>query len=141
MGTDDAVVPSHVESVLCGEPDVEFVVAFGSRVTGDHRPSSDLDVVVSFVDGLSATERFRKRCRLSARVQQEDIPFVDLADLDELSLSFAHAAVSGDFCCGDEAAFRERRADIEAAFERERSTIERDNRETIRRIATEGLRG
>ena len=37
-------IPDSVRETLCSDPDVEFVLGFGSRIEGDHRSSSDLDV-------------------------------------------------------------------------------------------------
>lgn len=138
---DWAAASEHVEATLCDDPEVEFVVVFGSYATGRPRPSSDLDVAVKFSDELTSEERFRKRCRLSGRLQRADAPFVDLSDLDELSIEFAHAATNGELLCGDEDAFRSFEAEIDAEFERRKEDIERRNREFIRRIAEDGLHG
>jgi predicted nucleotidyltransferase len=37
-----------LEESLCDEGAIEFAVAFGSQVTGDLHPSSDLDLAVKF---------------------------------------------------------------------------------------------
>lgn len=143
MNADDGTpsIPDSVRETLCRDPDVEFVLGFGSRIEGDHRSLSDLDVAVKFSDDLSSEERFRKRCRLSGKLQRSDLPFVDLSDIDELSLEFAHAAVGGEFVCGDEDLFREHKRTIESEFEDRREEIERRQREVISRIAEEGLHG
>ena len=126
---------------LCRDPDIEFAVAFGSQVTGDSRPSSDLDLAVKFTDGLSSHERFQKRCFLSGDLQREDAPFIDISDIEDLPLDVAHDAVTGEFLCGDEQAFRQFRADIEAVFEERRDDIRRHQRGVIDRIAENGLHG
>lgn len=143
MGADDdpPAVPATVESTLSGDPVVDFAVAFGSRIDGDARSESDLDVAVTFADELSAADRFRERCRLSAAVQRDDAPFVDLSDLDELPLPFAHRAVHGELVCGDEESFRSYQHDIEESFDAQRDGIEQRQRAVVRRIAEEGLRG
>lgn len=137
---EDSVVPTDLDG-LCTDPEIDFVVAFGSRVSGDARSSSDLDVAVKFSDDVPADDRFRKRCQLSAHLQQPDRPFVDVSDVDELSLEFAHDAVDGTLVCGDKAAFRAFRDRIDSEFETRRDDFERRHRERIRRIAEEGLRG
>ena len=128
-----------LEASLCRDPDIEFVVAFGSQVTGDARSSSDLDLAVKFADDLSSRERFRKRCFLSGDVQRADAPFVDLADIEDLPLDVAHDAVTGEFLCGDNQAFHRFKTDIEASFEERRDRIRRRQRDVIDRIAESGL--
>lgn len=140
-GDDIDGLPEGVEGSLCRDPAVEFVVVFGSRVSGTPREHSDLDIAVKFADDLSADERFKKRCHLSGTVQESDAPFVDLSDVDDLSLEFAHAAVNGEFLCGDETSFRRFKREVEAEFERERDRIDKEHRETIDRIAEDGLHG
>jgi len=143
MGASDGEpdVVDAVESSLCHDPDVEFVVLFGSRATDDSRPSSDIDLAVKFTGDLSSHERFRKRCFLSGAVQQDGMPFVDLSDIDDLPLTVAHDAVRGTFLCGDERAFRQLKADIETAVADRDDDIRRQQRDVIDRIAEEGLRG
>jgi len=65
--------------------DLEFVVAFGSQVTGDSRSSSDLDLAVKFADDLSSHEQFQKRCFFSGDLQQADAPCIDLSDIEDLA--------------------------------------------------------
>lgn len=136
---------SHVfatlEESVCREPTVTFVVAFGSRVSGEPRLSSDFDLAVKFADDLSARERFHTQCFLSGILQQEGAPFVDLSDIETLPLEVAHDAVSGEFVCGDERAFRQFKSAIEATFVDQREDIRREQRRVIDRIAEEGLRG
>lgn len=138
-GRDD--VPEAVQRLLCRDPDVELVVAFGSRVQGTAGPTSDLDLAVKFSDDLTAEERFRKRCRLSGRLQETDAPFVDLSDVEDLSLEFARSAVDGELLCGDRDAFESFRAQIRGEYDDRREDIEERRRALIRRIAAEGLHG
>lgn len=130
-----------LEESLCHHPDIEFVVAFGSQVTGGSRSSSDLDLAVKFADDLSSHERFQKRCFLSGDLQQADAPFIDLSDIEDLPLGVAHDAVNGEFLCGNGQAFRQFKTDIEASFEERRDEIRRHQRDVIDRIAEDGLRG
>ncbi|MBX0297205.1 nucleotidyltransferase domain-containing protein [Halomicroarcula sp. F27] len=134
------VLDAVTESV-CPDSAVEFVVAFGSQVTGEPTPSSDLDLAVKFVDDLSDRERFEKVCFFSGDLQQADTPFVDLSDIEALPLDVAHDAVNGTLVCGDEQMFEQFKTDIEAAFADQRDDIRRHQRDVIDRIAEDGLRG
>jgi len=137
----ETVVPASVKSPLCDHSDITFVVAFGSRVADRSRPASDLDIAIKFADSLSSTDRFREQCRLSGQLQTEGTPFIDLSDIEELSLEFAHAAVSGEFVCGDRKAFEQFKKEIEHEFSENKREREKEHREQIRRIADEGLHG
>lgn len=132
---------AELEESLCRDHDLEFAVAFGSRLTDHARPTSDIDIAVKFADGLSAHARFRKRCFLSGDLQRTDAPFVDLSDIEGLPVEVAHDAVHGDFICGDEAAFQQFKAGIEERFEEQRDDLRRERRALTDRIAEEGLRG
>lgn len=136
-----ASVPADITESLCQDPDIEFVVVFGSRATGSPRPSSDLDIAVKFSETLSSEDRFRKRCHFSGHLQASDAPFVDLSDIEDLSIEFAHAAVNGDLVCGDEDAFQDFKQSIEDEFGATQDERETDHRAFIRRVAEEGLRG
>jgi len=138
MGSED---PPAVEELLAADPDVAFAVVFGSRADGTPGADSDLDVAVKFADGLTEQERFRKRCRFSGRLQRDDLPFVDLTDLDAVPLEIAHAAMNGEFLCGDEDAFQAFREQIHREYQQHKTEIEQRHRDTISRIAAGGLRG
>lgn len=140
MASDDAgKLPETVAEHLCGDPDVEFVVVFGSRETGATHASSDLDVAVKFSADCSKTERFRKRCRFSGTVQDPELPFIDISDIENLPLPVAHEAVTGTFVCGSENAFEAFKTNIQHEFEDQRAIIKDEQREVIRRIAEDGL--
>lgn len=134
-------VLADLEESLCRDADIDFAVAFGSQVTGHSHPSSDLDLAVKFADGVSARERFRKRCFLSGDLQQEDAPFVDVSDIEELPIEVARDAVNGELLCGDEQAFRQFKAEIETEFAERRDDIRHRQRSVIERIAEDGLHG
>ena len=138
---EDPQVDSLLDASVCADPAVEFVVVFGSRATDDATPASDLDVAVKFADDLSAHERFDKRCFLSADLQSDDAPFVDLSDIETLAVDVAHDALNGTLVCGDEDAFEEYKTSVEMEFAEERDTLRRQQRDVIDRIAAEGLRG
>ena len=130
-----------IERTVCPDPAVEFVVAFGSQLTGDAHSGSDLDIAVKFVDELSDRDRFRKRCFLSGDVQRPDQPHVDVVDIESLPIDVAHDAINGEVVCGEMAAFRAFKATVEAKFEQQRETIRGRQRDVIDRIAEDGLRG
>lgn len=132
---------SALKESTCPDPDIEFVVAFGSQVAGEATNASDLDIAVKFAEDLSNRERFEKQCFLSGDLQREDAPFMDLSDIEALSLDVAHDAVNGSLVCGDEDAFEQFKTDIEAAFVEQQDDLRREQRSTIDRIAKEGLRG
>lgn len=134
-------VLAALETAVCRDSAVEFAVVFGSQISGDTRPSSDLDIAVKFADDLSSSERFRKRCFLAGELQREDAPFVDVSDIDELPLVVAHDAVQGRVLCGDKEAFRAVKTEVEAAFSKRGEDIRRRQRAVIDRIAEDGLRG
>jgi predicted nucleotidyltransferase len=137
---DEPIAPAALETV-CTDPAVQFVVAFGSRVEGTSRASSDLDLAVKFEDDCSEAERFRKRCHYLGHLQRRELPLLDVVDLDTLPIEVAHAAVGGELVCGDADAFQHCRRDIESAFAERRDGIERRHRERIARVADEGLHG
>lgn len=143
MGTTDERLEAlaTLESAVCRDSDIEFALVFGSQVTDTARPSSDLDIAVKFDHHFSSGERFRKRCFLAGELQQEDTPFVDVSDIDELPLAVAHDAVQGRLLCGDEEAFHEVKAEVETAFAERGEEIRQRQRALIDRIAEEGLRG
>jgi predicted nucleotidyltransferase len=140
-GDERSQVFATIEESMCPDPDVTFVIAFGSQVSGEPTRSSDLDLAVKFADDLSNRERFEKRCFLSGDLQQEDAPFVDLSDIETLPLAVAHEAINGVFVCGDENAFTQFKDDLETTFAEQRDALRRQQRDVIDRIAEDGLRG
>jgi len=132
---------SALSNALGDDPEIDFAVVFGSRVSGTGRSSSDIDLAVKFSDGLSSMERFRKRCFLSGDLQRDDAPFVDVSDIESLPPDVAHEAVNGAFLCGDEQAFDTFRERVEARFEAQRDERRQRQRDVIDRIAERGLHG
>lgn len=130
-----------LEESLCRDVDIEFAVVFGSQLTSNSRPSSDLDLAVKFADNLSSHERFQKLCFLSGDLQREGAPFIDVSDIETLPLEVAHDAVNGEFLCGDEGAFHHFKADTESLFEEQHEDLRRHQRDVIDRIAEDGLHG
>jgi len=132
---------SHLEDSLCVDDDITFAVVFGSRAANTARESSDVDIAIKFSEGLSASERFQKRCFLAGELQREDAPFIDISDIDRLPIDVANDAVNGEFLCGDEATFRTFRERVVAQFTEDREDIRRRQRDVIDRIAEDGLHG
>ncbi|WP_254864590.1 type VII toxin-antitoxin system MntA family adenylyltransferase antitoxin [Halovivax gelatinilyticus] len=130
-----------IGNALCEDEDVAFAVLFGSQLTGDERASSDVDVAVKFEEGLTATERFQKRCFLSGSLQREDGPFVDITDIETLPIDVAHDAVRGELLCGDRHDFEQFKKAVRTDFERRREDIRTNQRAVIDRIAEDGLHG
>lgn len=138
---DRSQVLDAVRASVCPDSAVEFVVAFGSQVSGESQPSSDLDLAVKFADEVSDRDRFEKQCFLSGNLQQEDAPFVDLSDIESLPLEVTHDAVNGQFVCGDDQAFEQFKSAVESQFDDQRETLRKHHRGVIDRIAEDGLRG
>jgi predicted nucleotidyltransferase len=84
---------------LCAEPDVQAVIAFGSRARGEARPDSDLDLaVIVRQPQLSAAEKMdcwkRFNCALGRLGMGVDLVLAGTADAERLSGSRWH--VFGD---------------------------------------------
>lgn len=139
--TDEGSVRAAVQATVCPDPGVNFVVMFGSHIRGAPRPGSDIDLAVKFADTCAARDRFRKRCFFAGELQRPTGPYVDVSDIEALPLDVAHDAVCGEFLCGDAAAFRAFKTEIEARYETERDTLRQHQRAIIDRIAEDGLRG
>ena len=141
VGERESQLFSALEESVCSDSDVAFVVAFGSQITGETTRASDFDIAVKFADGVTERDRFEKRCFFSGDLQRDDVPFVDISDIELLPLDVAHDAVNGRFICGDEHAFEEFKTEVENTFAEQREDLRRQHRAVIDRIAEEGLRG
>jgi hypothetical protein len=139
--TKHSQVLATLEESVCSDPDIVFVVAFGSQVSGKSILSSDFDLAFKFVDGLSERERFQKQCFLSGNLQHEEHPFIDVSDIESLPLDVAHDAVNGELLCGNERAFERFKTELEAEFDEQREALRRHQSAVIERIAEDGLRG
>ena len=73
--------------------DVVFAVLFGSHATRTADGTSDVDIALRFPDEMADIERFRRRNRIDAELQQYAAGFVDVSDLEELPVHVAHAAL------------------------------------------------
>lgn len=130
-----------LEELVCADPAVEFVLAFGSQISGTSTPASDLDLAIKFANDLSDRERFEKRCFFSGDLQRDDAPFVDVSDIEALPVEVAHDAVNSRFVCGDRDAFEQYKQDIEARLQEQHEDRRRHQQSVIDRIAEDGLRG
>lgn len=134
-------VRDAIQASVCPDPEIDFVVEFGSRTAGEARPTSDFDIAIKFSETLPAHDRFRKRCFLAGDLQRATGPYVDVSDIETLPIDVAYDAVTGDVLCGDEAVFRAFKADIEERYADEREALRQHQRAVIDRIAEDGLRG
>lgn len=49
----DAAVVNHIQDIASSFPDIEKILLFGSRIRGDHRQTSDIDLAVYTSSDLS----------------------------------------------------------------------------------------
>lgn len=130
-GVDLAGMGAYLE----GTP-VVFAVLFGSRARGRADAASDVDVALCFPDEMDAHERFRRRNRIDADLQQYADGFVDVSDIDALPTPVAYAALrDGLQIVGDEQAVEMYREQVEAEYEATAEERERERQAFIRRLA------
>lgn len=120
------------------EAGVVAAYVFGSRATGTHRGTSDLDVAVLVDRGLGLLERERLVARLADAL---GVPDVDLVILDEAPLELRGRVVQeGRLIFRDDDA---RRVDFEVRTRSEYfdflPVLEAHTRRYIRQVAERGL--
>jgi len=71
----------------------------------------------------------------------DEMPFVDVSDIETLSVDVAHDAINGTVVCGDKDVIDQCTVAVKAAFHDQREEHRHSQRQLIDRIATEGLRG
>lgn len=49
----DTAVVNHIQDIASSFPDIEKILLFGSRIRGDHRQTSDIDLAVYTSSDLS----------------------------------------------------------------------------------------
>ncbi|MCU4800344.1 nucleotidyltransferase domain-containing protein [Halobacteria archaeon HArc-gm2] len=119
-----------------GEEDVVFAVLFGSYARGTADSSSDVDVALRFPDGMDSHERFRRRNRIDAALQEYADGFVDVSDIASSPTPVAHAALrDGVRLVGDEQTIDEYRTQIEAEYESSSAAREAADQAFIDRLA------
>lgn len=90
--TDGDVDLDGIRQYLAGT-DVEFAILFGSRARGSAGEASDVDIALRFPPELDARERFDRRNRIDAALQEFADGFVDVSDIDHLPTPVAAAAL------------------------------------------------
>ena len=115
--------------------DVVFAVLFGSHATGTADATSDVDIALRFPDEMAAIERFRRRNRIDAELQQYAAGFVDVSDLEELPVHVAHAALRDGIVVAGEmsTAYRE---EVEQEYEATAGERAAQREELIERLAS-----
>ena len=86
----EEILRERLASVL----QILFATLYGSRAGGTPGADSDWDVAVFLDPTLSASERLRLRCRLTAEL--EDLGKVDVVVLNDASPLLAHRALMGE---------------------------------------------
>ncbi|WP_135366051.1 type VII toxin-antitoxin system MntA family adenylyltransferase antitoxin [Halosimplex halophilum] len=118
------------------QTDVVFAIVFGSHARGAATESSDVDIALRFSDEMDDYERFKRRNRIDATLQQYASGFVDVSDIEDLPTHVAHAALrDGIPIVGDEQAIADYEERVAAEYERDRSERERERRAFIDRLA------
>ncbi|WP_436926343.1 type VII toxin-antitoxin system MntA family adenylyltransferase antitoxin [Halosimplex amylolyticum] len=116
--------------------DVVFAVLFGSHARGTATKSSDVDIALRFPDDQDDHERFRRRNRIDAAVQEYATGFVDVSDIEALPTSVAYAALrDGVLLAGDPQAVESSYERVEREYEASESERERERRSFIDRLA------
>jgi predicted nucleotidyltransferase len=114
---------SELRRVLRTEPGVSLAILFGSRARGDHRPGSDVDLLVRLRPGADARELAgRLSDKLGLRVQ-----LVSLEDAEAVPLLLVEVVREGRVLVDRDRtwpALAARRQQIERAADRERRRIE-----------------
>lgn len=82
---------------------VEFALLFGSHARETASDDSDVDVALRFPEEMDAYERFRRRNRIDAKLQEYAESFVDVSDIATLPISVAYTALrDGILLVGEE---------------------------------------
>lgn len=118
------------------QTDVVFAVLFGSHAQGTADEASDVDIALRFPDNLDDHERFRRRNRIDADLQEYAAGFVDVSDIETLPNPVADAALrDGVLLVGDEGEAEAYQKQVTAEYETAASERERERREFIDRLA------
>lgn len=119
------------------QSEVVFTVLFGSHARGTASESSDVDIALRFPDEMDDYERFTRRNRIDAHLQEHAAGFVDVSDLETLPNPVAYAALrDGVLLIGDEEAVNAYRERIDSEYETTASEREQERREFIDRLAS-----
>ncbi|RRJ33101.1 type VII toxin-antitoxin system MntA family adenylyltransferase antitoxin [Halocatena pleomorpha] len=116
--------------------DIDFALLFGSAARGRASDSSDVDVALRFPRSLDDHERFRRRNRIDAELQQYADTFVDVSDIDTLPIAVASAAVrNGRLIVGTEDAVTQYRKRVTRQYEATEKERKQERKAFIDRIA------
>jgi len=116
--------------------DVVFAVLFGSHARGSADETSDVDITLRFPETLDDHERFRRRNRIDADLQEYAAGFVDVSDIESLPNPVAYAALrDGTLLAGSEDAAEAYQKRVKAEYETAASEREQERREFIDRLA------
>lgn len=118
------------------QTEIDFAILFGSHARGTADESSDVDIALRFPEEMDDHERFHRRNRIDAELQEYADGFVDVSDIEALPNPVAYAALrDGILLAGDEQAAEEYREKVETEYETEQSERKREQREFIDRLA------
>ncbi|MGQ4554880.1 type VII toxin-antitoxin system MntA family adenylyltransferase antitoxin [Halobellus sp. GM3] len=123
-------------SAFLAGTDVDFAVLFGSYARGTAGAASDVDVALKFPDNADERERFRRRNRIDAVVQEYADGFVDVSDIETLPIHVAHAALQeGIRLVGEESTIEAYRSRIESEYEAHSEERKEEREQFIDRLA------
>lgn len=115
---------------------VVFAVLFGSHAQGDANPSSDVDIALCFPEALDETERFHRRNRIDAELQEHANGFIDVSDIAQLPIPIAYRALrEGVLLVGDDHAAQRFRKQVTTAYEQTAPERKRERDAFIDRLA------
>jgi predicted nucleotidyltransferase len=109
---------------------------FGSHARGTADESSDVDIALRFPDELSDADRFRRRNRIDADLQEFADGFVDVNDIESLPTHVAHAVLrDGVRLVGDQDTITAYKQDVDAEYTASENERDRERREFLDRLA------
>lgn len=118
------------------QTDVVFAVLFGSHTQGTADEASDVDITLRFPDDMDDHERFRRRNRIDAKLQEYATGFVDVSDIETLPNPVAYAALQdGILLTGDEQVAETYQEQVITEYETVAREREQERREFIDRLA------
>ncbi|MFB6178965.1 MAG: nucleotidyltransferase family protein [Halorientalis sp.] len=133
--TIDGVEIDQLRTYL-SDANVSFAVLFGSRVRETSNESSDVDVALKFDAETDPHERFRRRNRIDADLQEFASNFVDVSDIDTLPTAVAYAALrDGVVLVGNEPEIESYREKIEREYEQTSDERATERQRFIDRLA------
>ena len=135
---DSAVDTLDIDAIRAylAQTEVSFAILFGSHARGTADESSDVDIALRFPAEMPENERFRRRNRIDAELQEFAAGFVDVSDIESLPTHVAYAAIRDGTCLvGEEEVVDAYREQVTAAYETDENEREQARREFIDRLA------